>query len=375
MTSSIASKHDGLLLALNNAVDAIIAIDINGQILSFNRSAVRLFGYSANAVIGRNVKQLMPEPHRTYHDDYIQRFLEVGERKVIGIGREVECLRFDGTLFPAQLSVSESGRGNDRVFIGFIRDLTERWAKDAELQSKRERITHAARLSTLGEIVVGLAHELSQPLAAISAYAEAGKRLLAMDGDHSADLRRACERIANQTERAGDVLSNIRALTERDGAGKGSIDLNALITDVVALIETDARRADMHLTTQLADVPNVFGDLAQIEQVIFNLVHNAIDEVCDLEEPRREVLIATGVDVGGAVRVSVTDRGHGVDEELVERIFDTFFTTKQTGMGMGLAISKSIVTAHEGKIGIRNNPEGGASFWITLPIVNSLEES
>ena len=500
MTSSIASKYEALLSVLENAVDAIITIDVTGRILSFNPAAERMFLHSATAITGCNVNLLMPAPHQTNHDNYIRRYLETGERRIIGIGREVDCLRSDGTRFPADLSVSVSGSGDDTVFTGIVRDLTERYrmreklrrkeqelsltlqhapigivtlnpggkllsinrsgtrmtgydekevvgtdgasfmhvddqaslrrvfrelitgiteysssthrlrtasgdyipvrtynaavsdaegrismlicmfqdlteqrANEAELQIQRERLTHVARLNTMGEMAVGLAHELNQPLAAISSYAQAGKRLLTDAAKNSADLEHACEQIAMQADRAGGVIHRIRALTKRSVTEKKYINVNSLIADLMTLIEIDAHHADVRLKMNLDEIPGVYADSVQIEQVILNFIRNAIDEVRGLDETKREVLVSTTLMNGDTVRVSVEDQGPGIDRNIAERLFESFFTTKKSGMGMGLAISKSIITAHNGKIGCGSTPEGGAVFWFTLPVVGDME--
>ena len=163
---------------LDAAVDAVVVIDGSGRIESFNRAAERLFGFSATEVVGRNVSMLMPEPDRSAHDGYIQRYLTTGEARIIGIGREVKGQRRDGTVFPALLSVGRVDGAVPPRFVGFIHDLSERVAAEHEVTQARERLTHVDRLSTMGEMAAGLAHEINQPLAAITTYASACQQLL-----------------------------------------------------------------------------------------------------------------------------------------------------------------------------------------------------
>jgi len=314
------------------------------------------------------VSMLMPEPYRSQHDGYIHRYASTGERRIIGLGREVEAQRKDGSTFPIELSVGEFRTGGDHGFVGIIRDLTERKAQTREAEDLRARLTHVGRLGTLGEMVSGIAHEVNQPLTAISNYASACRRLVqagAVDGD---ELAQALEKIGAQAERAGQVIRGLRALVRRRDEQREPLDLNRLIRDVVKLVEFEVRQAGYRLELDLAEpLPEVAGDAVQIQQVVLNLIRNGLDAM--LEQARGDTLrVETLVD-HGRVEIRVTDSGPGLPPQAQERLFEPFFTTKPHGIGLGLSICKSIVNAHRGELTGEAAPAGGARFRVRLPKV------
>ncbi len=363
-------SNSELQALLSAAVDGIVIIDPQGSIEAFNASSERLFGYQADEVIGKQVDILMPEPHRSSHSSYIKNFLTTRRAKVIGTGREVEGLRKDGTRFPIWLSIGEARKADESFFVGFIRDLTvQRSAerKQAELES---RLAHVARFSLMGEMAAGIAHEINQPLSAIATYAQAGGRLLDSDNFSKDELKKICSRVTEQGHRAASVIENLRNFIRKQEPGKEIICLNDIIQDVVGLIAVDAKNADIALTLEYSeDLPPIYGNAVQIQQVVLNLTRNAVDAMRALRKDKREkgIVIRTDKLIDGGVGVKVTDHGPGVAKGLNDAVFHPFVSTKNDGLGVGLAISRTIVESHSGKLRYRGNPMGGAIFEADFP--------
>lgn len=357
------------LAILDTAVDAIISIDEAGTIETFNRAAAELFGYATEDVIGTPIDRLMPEPHRSRHDQYMRRYMETGEKRIIGIGRELEALHASGRRIPIYLAVSEIMLEGQRRFTGIIRDLSEQYAARETLAEQREKLAHVGRLSTMGEMTASIAHEINQPLTAISMYAQSLLKLVRrgeLDPDRLTD---ALEKLNTQSLRAGAIIERIQRFARAQESQREPADLNALLKDLVKLAEGDARIHDVVITFDLADnLPLVQCDPIQIQQVALNLIRNAIDAMKDVSRGDGKGLAITSRAVEGHhVEVAVADQGTGVAEDQVKLLFKPFHTTKKDGMGMGLSICRTIIVEHGGELGFRNNPGGGATFYFTLP--------
>jgi two-component system sensor kinase FixL len=365
--ASFAEKEVQALL--DAAVDAVIVIDDRGCIMQFSLAAQRMFGFASHEVAGRNVSMLMPEPYRSAHDGYMQRYMDTGEERIIGIGREVRARRKDGTEFPCDLAVGRIKDTDPPRFVGFIRDITERRRTEDESRAMRERLTQFSRFSTMGEMAAGLAHEINQPLAAIATYAQACQRLLAQPAPDMSDVVDALEQINLQALRAGEVIRRLRDFVRNREVKRETIDCHRLLEELRPLAATDARHHDVRLRIDcVADLPEVQADSIQLQQVLLNLVRNAIDAVSGEPRERREVTITAARGAEGDVEFAVLDRGPGLTPESVERLFTPFFTTKAGGTGLGLAISRSIVRAHGGRLWHAPNEGGGARFHFTLPV-------
>jgi len=487
---------------VDNAVDAIVTIDAVGTIASFNRAAHRMFGYPPAEAIGQNVSILMPELHGARHDAYISRFLATGEARIIGIGRELDARRKDGSTLPIHLAVSEVVVEGHRTFTGIMRDISlERSDKEeirrqnerlsvtvrnapmgivtyrfgatfastnrafesmigysnlelskldlaalTQMDDRRElkrltddarsgrieqyslrlrmlhrsgtpihvvvhnaithdqhgvpdliiaqiedltaqmhaqeaerihqdRLTHVARLSTLGEMTAGIAHEINQPLTAISMYAQSGVRMLDAGIPKPERLREALEKLSAQSLRAGAVIDRVQRLVRKQESSFETVHINELIGDILRLAESDARVNDTQVVLDLAgDLAAVRADPIQIQQVLLNLIRNAIDSMRGIECRHGSVItISTHAIDGDAIEVAVADLGTGVPEDVVEKLFTPFTTTKANGMGMGLSICRSIIDAHGGQLSFRNNPDHGATFYFQLPTGHSNE--
>lgn len=346
------------------AVDSICVIDAAGQIITVNAATERLFGYSAEELQGENVSRLMPEPDRGHHNSYIQNFISSGQPRVIGRGREVQGARRDGSTFPLHISV---GATPGRRFVGIMRDLTSQKQAEEEVRQVQDRLAHVGRFSVMGEMAAGLAHEINQPLSAIATYAQAGERML-QGIEASDDLKGVCEKIEQQARRAGKVVKNLRSFVTKREVRKDVLVLNRVVAEIKTLIDADARGQGIVVTlSEEEGLPPILGDAVQLQQVIVNLTRNAVDAMKGGLRKEEGIQIRTYCE-DAQVHLSVTDYGHGVPAQLADSIFHPFVTTKGDGLGVGLAISKTIIQAHDGMISYRANPAGGAIFEFSLPI-------
>jgi two-component system sensor kinase FixL len=366
--SGKAGAAQELRALLDAAVDAVIVIDGQGRIETFNRAAQQMFGYREIEMLGRNVNVLMPEPEHSAHDEYLRRYLATGQARIIGIGREVEARRSDGSVFPASLAVGRVAGTEPPRFVGFIRDISARVTAERAAAQAQERLAHVARLSTMGEMAEGLAHEINQPLAAITTYAQACERLLDKDGPFDVpELRESLHQISRQALRAGEVIRRLRAFVTTHEIRRELIGCNRLLDDIVDLARPDLRAHDVALRIQVQPcLPDVLADAIQLQQVLINLIRNAIDSTLQHGVSPREIVLRA-VLVPDGVEISVHDHGPGVAPEALDRLFTPFFTTKPHGTGLGLAISRTIVQAHGGRLSYRERPGGGACFYFTLP--------
>ncbi|HEX4894729.1 MAG TPA: PAS domain S-box protein [Solimonas sp.] len=354
---------------LDAAVDAIVLISERGLISRFNPAAERIFGYAEAEVLGRNVALLMPEPYHSAHDSYLSRYRTTGEQRIIGLGREVLALRKDGTTFPIDLSVGEFRNGEERGFVGILRDISDRVRSVHETEDLRARLAHVARIGTLGEMVSGIAHEVNQPLTAIATYASACRRLLDSGQSRPADLAATLEKIAHQAERAGQVIRGLRSLVRRKDEQREPLDLNALVKEVARLTDFELRQSSFRLVLTLAPrLPTVMGDGIQIQQVLINLIRNGFDAM--REHASGEVIEVSSQALEGHVELRVSDAGGGIDPKIVEHLFQPFVTTKATGIGLGLSICRSIVSAHNGTLTYHLNDAGGTTFVLCLPALD-----
>ena len=356
---------------LDTAVEGIITINEHGIVQSFNRAAESIFGYEADEIIGGNVSQLMPTPYRAEHDHYLHDYLTTGEKKIIGIGRQVSGLHKSGRVFPLALAVSEVSVNNQHHFTGIVRDLTDQVKVEEEARIHRERLAHFDRISTMGEMATGIAHEINQPLTAIASYARACHRLIDAGLGEPAELLATLDKISNQAQRAGDVIHRLRDFVKKRKTQREPCELNKLVADAIALAETDAREYNFAIDVALSEneLP-VIADPIQIEQVVLNLIRNAAEAMIDVAEPGDAVIvkISTALDDPRTAQVAVTDKGHGISDSVAEQLFDPFFTTKSSGTGIGLAISRTIVTSHGGRLWFEHNPNQGITMHFTLPL-------
>ncbi|MBA8882082.1 PAS domain-containing sensor histidine kinase [Phyllobacterium myrsinacearum] len=365
--SDLDAREAHLRSILDTVLDATVVIEKDGTITSFNAAAIRQFGYSEAEVVGQNVRVLMPEPYRHEHDGYIRRYMETGEKRIIGVDRVVVGRRKDGSTFPMKLAVGEFKSGGKSFFTGFIRDLTEREESAARLEEIQGELARMARLNELGEMASTLAHELNQPLSVIANYAQGCTRLLRdMDDTVATKMREALEEMSRQSLRAGQIIRHLREFVTRGETDKAPENIRSLVEEAGALALVGSRERGMRSVFEFgADAKLVVADKVQIQQVLINLMRNAMEAMRDSDV--RELVVTTSTNGNGMVAVDVADTGPGISDEIAAQLFKPFVTTKPGGMGIGLSISKRIVESHGGEISVQRNENGGATFRFTLP--------
>jgi PAS domain S-box-containing protein len=335
---------------VDSAVDAIVVIDDRGLIQAFNPSAERLFGYTVGEVMGRNVNMLMPSPDRERHDGYLQHYLTTGEQKIIGIGREVTGLKKDGTRFPVHLSVGEMKSDGKRSFTGILHDLSDRVALE-------QRLTDQKSLAKLGEMAAVVAHEVKNPIAGIRGALQVITSRMPSDQRDRTILVDIIARLDALNRIVQDMLMFARPRALR----QEPIPLGLLLRETASLIERDPGMQNLEIgVTGDADI---VGDREMLQVVFQNILMNAAQAMEG--QGRIQVTLAC---VHGRCRIAVTDRGAGMPDDVRDKAFEAFFTTKHRGTGLGLPIAKRIVESHGGAIQIDAPPEGGTTIWVDLPL-------
>jgi two-component system sensor kinase FixL len=372
---AIREREARLRSILDTVPGAIVTIDESGTIESFSVAASRLFDYESAEVVGRNVRMLMPPPYRDRHDSYLEHYRRTGEKRIIGIGRIVVGQRRDGSTFPMELAVGEVLGGARRLFTGFVRDITELQGAEQRLQQLQAELLHVSRLSAMGQMTAAIAHELNQPLTAITNYVKAARRTLdSLDTDPHAVLRaqEMIDKAAVQTLHAGGIIRHLRDFVEKRESTRAPENLSKVVEEALALAFVGAADKNVKLKLDLdSTLPPVLIDKIQIQQVLINLIRNSIEAM--LSVPTRELLLATGHGDAGYANVTVRDTGPGLPEHISSRLFQPFQTTKDKGMGIGLTICQSIVDAHGGKIWLLQDTPSGTGFRFRLPLSGNLD--
>jgi PAS domain S-box-containing protein len=367
----LQEREARLRAVFDATVDAILTIDERGIIQSINRSTERMFGYSAVELLGRNVSILMPEPYATEHDSYLERYLRTGEKRIIGIGREVVGRRKDGDTFPIELAVAESG-GPTRRFIGFIRDITER----KELEA---RFLRAQRLESVGTLVSGIAHDLNNVLTPVLMAV----KLLKNDkpGLDKADLLDTAQR---SIERGAGMIRQLLTFCGGAGGERILVHLEPLMTEVTSLLEHTLAKTIAVRRECSEGSATVVGDPTQLAQVLMNLCVNARDAMPEggtltlslgtATLDARSVAQYPGAKPGKYLVLSVEDTGTGIPQPIQEKMFDPFFTTKPPGQGTGLGLSTvlGIVKSHGGFVNVYSEVDHGTKMSVYLPAAHTM---
>lgn len=353
--------------------DAMIVINDTGKILSFSAAAERLFGFTETDVRGRNVSMLMPSPDRERHDSYLERYLSTGERRIIGMGRVVVGERRDGSTFPMELAVGEALTEGDRIFTGFIRDLSEKQAAEEHIEALRADLIHVARVSAMGTMASTLAHELNQPITAVANYVQGVRDLLAQPNEEDLPMiLDALDDAKNEALRAGHIVRRLREFVSRGEVEKSVENLAGLIDEAskLALIGAAEKGVKVSFAIDPRATP-VLVDKVQIQQVLVNLMRNAVEA---MERSSLRELSVTSAPAGqGMAQVSVGDTGPGVAAAIAENLFSAFNSSKSEGMGLGLSICRTIVEANGGRIWMEPRSAGGTLFHFTIPLAKPEE--
>lgn len=365
-------------LIIQTSPDGIVIIDADGIILRFSSAAERMFGYTEEEVLLRNVTCLMPNPHKGQHDSYLRHYLKTGEKKVIGIGRRVKAIRKGGELFVCELSVGELVCNGRSIFTGFLQDVSERVNTQGKVIRLQQKLDQVFRIQMLGEMSTALAHEINQPLAAISNFSNAASKVLNRD---SPDIKKAAshlDSVTDQALRAGEIVRRMRQFVSRGQLELAPDNINDIISEAVRVSRMDILQDGVDVRTDFSDdLPQVLADRIQIQQVVINLLRNAQEAIVGDGHTDIDISTAEGVPPGrielqaithGETEVIVTirDSGPGLSKDLFDQIFDPFITGKSSGLGVGLAVCRTIVQAHGGKIWAESSPAKGAEFHFTL---------
>jgi C4-dicarboxylate-specific signal transduction histidine kinase len=301
------------------------------------------------------------------HEAGFRRYLETGERHLNWQGAEFTALRATGEEFPVEVSFGEMTADEQKIFTGFIRDISEKKRAETALTKARAELAKAARITTLGELTASIAHEVNQPLSGIVTNAGTCLRMLNGDPPNIDGARETARRTIRDGNRASDVITRLRALFSMKDINLEPVDLNDAAREVVALSISELQRNGIIVRHEFADeLPSLRGDRIQLQQVILNLLRNASDAMNTIDDRPRQLFITTASDVEH-VRLAVKDTGVGFAPEVADRLFESFYTTKQDGMGIGLSISRSIIEAHRGHLWATLNDGPGSTFGFSIP--------
>jgi len=356
-------------LATEASPSGTVLVDHQGRILLVNAHIEGLFGYARDELIGKAVDILVPERFARAHASDRANFFAAPQARAMGAGRELFGRRKDGSEFPVEIGLNPIQTPHGLVVLANVVDISARLAAEEETRRNREQVELLGRVSLLGEMTASLAHELNQPLAAIVNNAAAAMQYLEQGRLNPEQLQDILTDVVGDGRRAYDIMRNVRSAIKKGSAIRGLINLNDVVKAVAHMVHGDAAAQSCKIELSLThDLPAVEGDPTQIQQVLINLVRNAFDAMRAAPPGRPVVDIATDYNGDGAISVAVRDYGSGISETTRERLFEQFFTTKDDGLGMGLAIVRSIIEAHGGTVAAENAEGGGARFHFRLPI-------
>lgn len=357
---------------MDTAVDSIVVVDEKGVIQYYNGAAERLFGYTADEAVGSALGILMREPERSLHYEYIGRYLATREKHIIGTGRPVQAQHKDGTPLTVYLAVSEFETANGLCFAGVMHDLSP----ELEARELRGRLERTGRLSAMAETAAAIVHEVSQPLAAIAIFAQTA-RDLAEDIRPDERMVAALDKVIEQALHAGLVMERVQGLIRGDEGQYETANINALAADVVEIARLDARSHNISLDLSLEDdLPGVECDAVQIQQAVLNLLRNAIEAMSDPDRRHGDTItVRTRAEDRQLVRIDVIDQGTGLADDIEGDLFTTSHAATTRGLGVGLAICRTVVLNHNGRLDYANNAAsdgrtGGAVFSVTLPLIH-----
>jgi PAS domain S-box-containing protein len=358
---------------IDSALDAVLSMDGRGKVTEWNAQAEQMFGWKRDEAAGRTLSELLiPEQYRNAHDRGLRHFLNTGEGPLLNRRIEITALHRDGTEFPVEVSIAPYQIDGTWEFSGFVRDITDKKLAEASTRRHREmemELAHANRVATMGQMSASITHEVNQPIGAAVTNAHAALRWLGATPPNMDEVRQALSRIVLNGNRATDVLSRIRSFIKKTPPRKESLDVNELLLEVVALLRSEAKSNKVAVQMNLADgLPAVHADRVQMQQVLLNLIINAIEAMSASDASSRRLLISSAKSESNEISVEVQDSGPGLPPASLEQIFQAFYTTKPTGLGMGLSICRSIVGAHGGALRATAGHPTGAIFTFTLPV-------
>jgi len=356
------------------APNAMIMINGEGTIVLVNAQGEKVFGYRRGELVGLPLETLIPERFRLQHPGHRKDFASDPLPRSMGAGRDLFGRRKDGSEVPVEIGLNPIRTDDGLFVVASVIDITERQKAYTETETLRGELAHISRVATMGELTAAIVHELGQPLAAILVNAQAGLRAIASGTHDEREIREILEDIVVDDHRAGEVIHHLRSLFGKGEAERRPLLLSQLINEVATVILRDAELRRVSIVLDLAPQPLwASGDRVQLQQVLLNLLLNAFDAMADVIDRPRKVVVRTRALDRARVQVDVADTGPGIAVEKLDAIFKPFVTAKTGGMGMGLSVSHSIITAHEGSIWAENGAEGGAIFHFVLPAITEAE--
>ena len=366
--TSLRQERDFSKTLIDASPAFFVAIDTNYKTLAMNKTMLQTLGYNLDEVVGTDyLTMFIPEDRQKKVSEVFKTLVKNYQPTM----NENYILAKDGR----KLLIEWHGRPifNERneleFFFGVGIDITKRRRFELDIQGLREELVHVSRVTSMGELVASLAHELNQPLTAILSNIQAAQRFLDGKNPNPDELRDILVDIVKDDKRAVEVIKKLRALLKKDVTEYQPLDINKAIKEVISLIQSDVVRKDVSIASEFAtDLPSVSGDRILLQQVILNLIMNGSEAMMDTEPTLRKLIIRTERQDKQNVKVAVQDFGTGLQVGKIENIFEPFYTTKSKGMGMGLSISRSIIEAHGGLLQAENNPDKGATFWFTIPV-------
>lgn len=363
--AALRSSEERFAKAFRSSPDSmVITRRSDGRIIDVNHRWESLFGHDREAAVGSTLWDLGTFPTAKDRDAFQQLMVSQGYVRDL----EMSLRSKTGDIRQIVIGAETAEMAGEPCFIAIIRDLTDQRRAERELKERQRELAHLGRVAILGELSGALAHELSQPLTAILTNAEAAQRLLDQRPVDMQEVRDILHDIAEENTRAGEVIRRLRALFKKGEAQLQPLDLNQVVGEALELAHGDLIARNVPLTTQLARVlPPVHGDRVQLQQVLLNLIHNACEAMSGVETAERRLAVSSEAGADGMVQIRISDTGPGFAAETPERLFEPFFTTKSQGLGLGLAITRSIIASHGGRLWASNNAERGATFCFTLP--------
>ncbi len=363
---------------LNAISEGIYGLDVSGRIIFANPSAAVMNRCQVEELNGQNFFALHFTPSGDLQESDSLPVIATCEKGISEHQRGVLMRRPDGSKFCVEYQATPKREGEQVLgAVVVFRDITQELENERKLasaqalvQEQREQLAHAARLSTMGEMAAGFAHEVNQPLTAITNYVRVALRLAASEPVDRALLEETLGKIESQSHRASEVIRRIRGFVKKPASGKEAVNVAELLEETRQFAEVDARNNDIEIDIRLPDViPDVYADPIQVQQVALNLIRNALEATrsCGRTSP---VIVSAEAGEDGAVVIRVRDHGCGLPEDAEDRLFLPFFSTKNNGMGIGLAMCRSLVQAQGGEIGFRRCDDGGTEFYFTLPVMH-----
>ena len=364
--SDLGEREARIRRLVDSNIIGIVIWNFQGRIIEANEAFLDIVGYAREDLVSGRLRwmELTPVEWRDADDQNIAELKAAGTVQP----REREFFRKDGSRVPVLVARALFEWKRDEG-VAFVVDMTERKRVEGTLRDTQAHLAHVMRITTLGELTASIAHEVNQPLTAVVANAEACLRWLGRGTPDLDAARMSAECIINDGNRASEVIRRVRALANKTDIEKAPLDVNDVVREVIALVHSQLVRHQASLRIELTPaLPMIFGDRIQLQQLIINLMMNAIEAMQGVDDRPRELVIRSAQDETQQVLVSVTDRGVGIPADNADRVFDAFFTTKCSGMGMGLSICRSIVEAHGGRLSAYGNEGPGATFQFVLPL-------